>query len=123
MWNTDGTSVIIDQVFLSHLCDVECSQLLINFFSVFLSHLCDVELNTPHNVIVTIFLSHLCDVECKYRGEECGYIFLSHLCDVESYFTSYSIKRNFLSEPSRDCRRPKTLRQYSYEKQTIPNRS
>ena len=26
-------------------------------------------------------------------------------------------------EPSRDCRRPKTLRQYSYEKQTIPNRS
>ncbi|QHG10789.1 DUF4158 domain-containing protein (plasmid) [Moraxella osloensis] len=27
------------------------------------------------------------------------------------------------NEPSRDCRRPKTLRQYSYEKQTIPNRS
>ena len=27
------------------------------------------------------------------------------------------------SEPSRDCRRPKTLRQYRYEKQTIPNRS
>ena len=26
-------------------------------------------------------------------------------------------------EPSRDCRRPKTLRQYPYEKQTIPNRS
>ena len=28
-----------------------------------------------------------------------------------------------LNEPSRDCRRPKTLRQYPYEKQTIPNRS
>ena len=28
-----------------------------------------------------------------------------------------------VSEPSRDCRRPKTLRQYPYEKQTIPNRS
>ena len=27
------------------------------------------------------------------------------------------------TEPSRDCRRPKTLRQYPYEKQTIPNRS
>ena len=27
------------------------------------------------------------------------------------------------NEPSRDCRRPKTLRQYPYEKQTIPNRS
>ena len=26
-------------------------------------------------------------------------------------------------EPPRDCRRPKTLRQYPYEKQTIPNRS
>ena len=29
----------------------------------------------------------------------------------------------WLPEPSRDCRRPKTLRQYPYEKQTIPNRS
>lgn len=29
----------------------------------------------------------------------------------------------YLIEPSRDCRRPKTLRQYPYEKQTIPNRS
>ena len=28
-----------------------------------------------------------------------------------------------LFELSRDCRRPKTLRQYPYEKQTIPNRS
>ena len=31
--------------------------------------------------------------------------------------------RPLTAEPSRDCRRPKTLRQYSYEKQTIPNRS
>ena len=27
------------------------------------------------------------------------------------------------TEPSRDCRRPKTLRQYPYEKQTIQGRS
>ena len=31
--------------------------------------------------------------------------------------------KNLSSEPPRDCRRPKTLRQYPYEKQTIPNRS
>ena len=32
-------------------------------------------------------------------------------------------KKLLALEPSRDCRRPKTLRQYPYEKQTIPNRS
>ncbi len=31
--------------------------------------------------------------------------------------------RRQVYEPSRDCRRPKTLRQYRYEKQTIQGRS
>ena len=46
------------------------------------------------------------------------------------FFTAYQLSQvsglaNSINqyEPSRDCRRPKTLRQYPYEKQTIPNRS
>lgn len=38
-------------------------------------------------------------------------------------FAKHKQVTDSLNEPSRDCRRPKTLRQYSYEKQTIPNRS
>lgn len=47
------------------------------------------------------------------------------MCDIKNGFKLCTCKgaipKN--TEPSRDCRRPRTLRQYPYEKQTIQGRS
>jgi hypothetical protein len=60
--------------------------------------------------------------------EQCHQGFLFY---VDSWFGGYKIEKleyienaQFaIIEPSQDCRRPKTLRQYPYEKQTIQGRS